>query len=553
VRRWWWLTFAAFFLIGTAWALALPANGSYDEKDHIVRAYAVATGQLTTDRTIVDRRTDTKFAFLVPAGLLPSNATVDCPWSPRPAKTPACQRWLTGTQKVLTPSGAARYSPVYYLPVGIPLALWPNLTGLLLARVLSALLCAALLACAVTAALRLGSRLLVVGVVLAATPLATNLFGAVNPNGLEIAAGILVFCSLLALLRAPRGAEPEPGFGGGEHPRRIAGGAEPEPGFGGGEHPRGERLDGRSTRRLLALAALGSVLLLTVRQIGPVWLVLDLVACVLLARPGRLAALWRRRDARWLLGGSWVVGLAFAVGWLAFSGLGDVASNNRDALHYGFGEALRRILFERTTSVSGSTPRVPFYVEQVIGSFDYGETHLSKLAIVGWYLLAAAVVVPCLALASRRYMLVLTGLGLASAVVLVLLDLYFLPKVGWFSQGRYAMPSLVGVLLGAAAVSRFEGRLAERGWLRWYALALAGAAALGHLYALSRVMSRFQVGIDAPLNPFAYTWRPPVGPVPPLLVMLVGAALLVLLAVAARPTGTGTRAGAAEPAGVTSR
>jgi hypothetical protein len=150
----------AFFLVGTAWALALPANGSYDEKDHIVRAYAVATGQLTTTQTIVDRRTDLKPAFMVPAGLLPSNATVDCPWSPRPAKTPACQQWLTGTQKVLTPSGAARYSPVYYLPVGIPLALSPNLTGLLLARVLSALLSALLLACAVTAALRLGSRVL---------------------------------------------------------------------------------------------------------------------------------------------------------------------------------------------------------------------------------------------------------------------------------------------------------------------------------------------------------------------------------------------------------
>ena len=510
MRRWWWLTFAAFFLIGTAWALALPANGSYDEKDHIVKAYAVATGHLTTDRTMVDRRTDTKFAFFVPAGLLPTNPTVDCPWSPRPAKTPACQQWLTGTQKVLTPSGAARYSPVYYLPVGIPLALSPNLTGLLLARMLSALLCAALLACAVTAALRLGSRVLVVGVVLAATPLTVNLFGAVNPNGLEIAAGILLFCALLALVRAPE-----------------------------------ERLDERSTRRLLALAALASLLLLTVRQIGPAWLVLDVLTCALLARPGRVAAVWRSRDARWLLGASWALGLAFAVGWLAYSGLGDVAPNNRDALHYGFAEAVRRIL----------TDRVPFYLQQVIGQFGYGETHLSKVAIAGWYGLIALVVLPCLALARRRYALVLAGLGLASIAVLALLELYFLPKVGWFSHGRYAMPALVGVVLGAAAVGRFEGRLVERGWLRWYALALAGAAGLGHLYALSRVMSRFQVGIDAPLNPFADTWRPPVGPVPPLLVMVAGAALLVLLAVAARPVaaGAGTPAHAAEPAGLTSR
>jgi hypothetical protein len=511
----------AFFLIGTAWALALPANGTYDEKDHIVRAYAVATGHLTTDLTVVDRRTDTKPAFYVPAGLLPVNATIDCAWSPKPYKTPGCQQWLTGTRKILTPSGAATYSPLYYLPVGIPMALWPNLTGLLLGRIVSALLSALLLACAVTAALRLGSRLLVLGVVLVATPTAVDLFGAINPNGLEIAAGVLVFCSLLALLRAPDG-----------------------------------RLDERDTRRLVAMAALGSLLLLTIRlPLGPVWLFLDLLACALLARRGRVRALLGRGDARLLLAASWVVGLAYAVGWLLYSGFADIGNNNRDALHLGLGDALSRILFERTSSVSGSTPRVPFYIQQIVGTFDYGETHISRLVIVGWYLLAAAVVVPCLALASRRYAIVLVGLGLASLAVLVLLDLYFLPKVGWFSQGRYAMPSLVGVVLGAAALGRFEGRLAARGLLRWYALALAGVAALGHLYALSRVMSRFQVGINAPLNPLRYSWRPPVGPVPPLLLMVAGGALLVALAVAARPLGAARYAPApdAEPVEASTR
>jgi hypothetical protein len=117
------------------------------------------------------------------------------------------------------------------------------------------------------------------------------------------------------------------------------------------------------------------------------------------------------------------------------------------------------------------------------------------------------------------------------------------------------MPSLVGVVLGAAAMTRFEGRLAARGLLRWYALALAGVAALGHEYALSRVMSRFQVGINAPLNPLRYTWRPPVGPVPPLLLIVAGGALLVALAVTARPVGTAayTPALDAEPVEATAR
>ncbi|GIH20106.1 Gfo/Idh/MocA family protein [Rugosimonospora africana] len=45
------------------------------------------------------------------------------------------------------------------------------------------------------------------------------------------------------------GAQPEPGFGGGEHPHRVSGGAQPEPGFGGGGR-------GDSERRLVLSAGM---------------------------------------------------------------------------------------------------------------------------------------------------------------------------------------------------------------------------------------------------------------------------------------------------------
>jgi hypothetical protein len=482
--RWWWLCLVAFFLMSTAWAGALPANGTYDEKDHIVRAYAVASGQLTANRTVVDRRGDVKPAFSAPASLLPSNANVDCAWSPRPAKTASCQQWTTDRHAILTPSGAARYSPVYYLVVGLPLLLAPDLTGIVLARLVSALLSALLLACAVSAALRLGSRLLVVGIVLTATPMAMNLNGSVNPNGLEISAGVLVFCALLALLRAPE-----------------------------------DRLGERSIRRLLILVGVGSLLLLTVRQIGPVLCALDVVACALLSRPGRLAALWRRCDSRWILGGCWLAGAAFAAGWLAYSGLSDVAPNTRDAQHLTVTRELGLIL----------TWRVPFYVKQVVGQFGYGETHLSPYALAAWYLLLLALVVPGLALAGRRFRVVPLGLGLFGIGVLVALEVHFVPTVGWFAQGRYAMPALVGVVLCATVDGGFERRLVDRGRLRAYAVALTIAAGALHLYALARVMTRFQVGIDAPLDPLGGSWRPPMGSLPTLLAALAAAALFVVL------------------------
>ena len=79
-RRWFPLAVAAFFLMEAAWAMALPVNGTYDEKQHIVRAYAIATGQVLPHGYALDslgRRTE---AYRVPESLLPDRATVDCTW-----------------------------------------------------------------------------------------------------------------------------------------------------------------------------------------------------------------------------------------------------------------------------------------------------------------------------------------------------------------------------------------------------------------------------------------------------------------------------------------
>jgi hypothetical protein len=57
----------------------------------------------------------------------------------------------------------------------------------------------------------------------------------VEPAGLSAATDEPGLVHLLAS-RQPGGAQPEPDFAGGEHPRRFPGGAQPEPDFGGGEH-----------------------------------------------------------------------------------------------------------------------------------------------------------------------------------------------------------------------------------------------------------------------------------------------------------------------------
>jgi hypothetical protein len=495
VRRWWWLSLLGFFLLGSAWAAAQPANASYDEKDHVVRAYAVAGGHLLPHALTPNWRGWRTPAFQVPASLLPTNASIDCTWADDPPRIPTCQQWQSGHAPVLTPTGASRYSPVYYLPVGIPLHLWPSLTGIVLARMLSALMSALLLAGAVTAAARLRSRLLPLGVVLATTPLVMSLAGAVNPNGLEISAGILAFCALLALLRAPQG-----------------------------------RLSERDVRRLLAMLAVAAALLLTLRQLGPLLLALAVAACALAARPGRVRDLLRRRDARWTLGGTVVGGLAYAVGWVAYSGLGDSVTGERVTHPLGLGEALGRIL----------SVRAPVWAEQAVGQFGYGEVHLPVWARLAWLALVLALAVPALVLAGRRLRLATLGLALATFGLLIVMDLYFLPRLGWFSQGRYAMPAAVGVVLLPASGFRLAARV--RGdLLRAGAAAVAAACALLQVYALALTMTRYQAGPGAGLDPLATAWRPLLGPVPPLASALVGLVALVVVVAGLAHPGRGDR------------
>ena len=44
--RIWLLAFAAFGLLAVAWSLAMPADGTTDERQHVERAYGAVTGQL---------------------------------------------------------------------------------------------------------------------------------------------------------------------------------------------------------------------------------------------------------------------------------------------------------------------------------------------------------------------------------------------------------------------------------------------------------------------------------------------------------------------------
>ncbi len=470
VRRVFLLAFAGFFLTSAAWALALPTDGTYDEKHHIVRAYAVASGRLLPDGPASDGTTFGNEGFDVPKSLLPG----DIACMRIPAHPPASCQTPSGSGTARIPSAAARYSPVYYLPVGLPLLASPDRTGVVLARLVSALLSALLLALAVVVAAVSRRRLLVAGVVLAVTPMATNLSGSVNPNGLEISAGVLLFVALTAALEKPR-------------------------------------------RGLLLVAGIAAALLLTLRPpLGPILLVADVAAVAALAGRTRIAASVRDQDVRRILGASVLAGVAFTLVWTLVSGGPGTAPVPARAIHGDIGKQI-------------ATNRLPFYVHQIVGQFGYGETTISRYAIDFWYLLVAAVVIPALIWGGWRLRLVLAGIVACCFALLVALDYHFAPQSGWFAHGRYAMPTGVGLVLLAAMFTGGPSRWTSISASRWFAIGLVAATVPVQLYALARVLTRYESGIEAPLNPFRGSWHPAGGAALPLLVLAMGLLLVVIV------------------------
>lgn len=485
------LATAAFFLLAGGWALALPVNGTYDEDQHIVRAYAVATGQWLPTGRALDAAGLPAEAFEAPRSLLPENAA--CTWQPRPPQPASCLRLVTDSGNTWMPSQAARYSPVYYLATGLPLWLSPDSTGVLGSRLVSALLSAALLGTAVAIGFRLGNRLLLGAIVLVCTPTVLNLIGAVNPNGLEISAGILLFVALLALFRGT-----------------------PED-------------DSPGETWLLAAAGLASGLLLTVRQqSGPVLFVGIVGACLLVARRQRLAGLIRRRRTLALLGAPIVGGIGFALGWLLYSRVTEVERLPGRGLPYDVGEILRRLPGER----------LQFYVDQVVARFGYGETGVSPLLIVAWYALFALLVGPALWLGCARLRIAIIGVFLGCLLMMIEREIHFVPTYGWYSHSRYVLPLGVGVVLLAAFSTRLTTRLRDRGWLGWPVTVLIVATTPLDLYALIRVMSRFQVGVESSFDPLGGSWHPPLGSATALGVTALGILGLIGAAIVAVPPVT---------------
>jgi len=462
---WFLAPFAVFSVLGVLWALASPIFSVPDENAHATKAIAQVRGQIIgytlpdVRHIVVDLPSGYEYSpemlCFVPRSAVPASCAPEL-------GDPAGQDWFN--------TWVGAYNPVYYYLVGWPSLLFDGNASITAMRIASVLLGAGLLAWAFqAAALGRRSRWMPLGVAFVAAPMNVYLIGAVNPNGAELAAAVAVWVGALRLLES---------FG--------------EP-F---ERPL------LSRTWLWAGVTVASLVLVNARALGPLWLVIIVAACF-------LAGGWRPVKALFTTGASYLwlaliaVGGLFSVGWTLTGGSLSGQAEASDAPLVG-GTFLQGFL----AMIRGTND----YLQQAFGFFGWLDTPLPVWAY--WFLIAALAVTVVLAATatSRRSVLVLSAVVVASILVPAAVQGSSVGQTGIIWQGRYALFLYLGVTIVAGwLLSRDAGRigfLAPR--VAWIGAALIGVYGI---IAFALVMVRYVIGGEASLGEMisAPAWQPPLG------------------------------------------
>lgn len=470
-------TFVWAFASFTVWSLASPLWSTPDGQAHDLMAYH-AVRDLTVEPAPASM--SGTFAITeVPQGLADSAASYTCQaWQTVPAD---CVVDVTDDQtpvKVLNPAG--RNVPTYYVATGWPSLLVPLTLAVWADRLAAAALAALFLAWAASAALTRARRsVAITGVAVAGTPMVMYLGGALNPNSLEITAGMAVAACSVVFLRE------------------------------GGESWLGRVM---FRRTLIAVAVMVSI-----RMLAPVWVIAWLAAFALLATRKHWAYAFSRRGLPWV--GLAVAGVVLQVWWTLSAGM----LANPGQPKYDNGMLTNLYLSMRQINY--------FTLTQQVGMMGWLDTPLPADVYAA---------VPLISLAVGAVALVIVTGRQRQAVLVLLAAQYVLPIVvqavqyntnGLIWQGRYTLPLtvMVPIFLMMFAADRWQAPDVSRGLTerleRFYPLGIV-VLALAHLHGLYGMLRRYVSGYYGS-SVLSGAWQPPFG----ALTLLV--AQTVLLAIAA--------------------
>jgi Predicted membrane protein (DUF2142) len=486
--------------LGSLWALATPIYGAPDEPGHVLRAASVARGEVVgEERQSLPRACRETFACAfwgghfhyvrVPAGLITAGREVPlrdprfhlpC-YAFRPKVSANCLGALPNKGGLrTTPTNVGVDPPAFYAIAGIPSLVVHSLPGLTiyLMRIVSVLASSALLASALLTlrSVRPG-WIAASGFGFALTPMALFVIGSVNPNGLEIAAGIAAWASTAVLA-----------------------------------HDADARID----QRLVTRAGIAMIVLVLMRGLSVLWLALIVATGIALCSHAALRRLVGSRVVRrWSI--AVVIATVASLAWvLWFRPLDHLG-------RHGFppGPVSTVTIVEDSLGTSWGL------YQQMIGRFGWLDTPSPTLTYLLWTVGLGLLVTLCIAIGPRRIMALLIVLIALTVAVPVAIDSSQARELGIGWQGRWTLPFAVGVPIVAGLSIAWSQRHALLDRSRLPAV-LAAVFVISQFLAYFQALRRNAVGAAGPLTfRLDAEWSPPL---PPWLLLTGSLAVLVALA-----------------------
>jgi hypothetical protein len=464
------------FGLMSAWSVSMPVYSGPDEASQVTHAAALVRGQLIG---ALPSGWENPFSIVSVPGTLGNGLVLMHCYKDEPNVPASCAAGVklsSNPTNSLTYSG--RYPPLYYAVTGLPTLVVDSTLAVIWMRLVGALMCSVLLGLAYMAmTVWSRSRILPAGFLCALTPAAIYMGAMVNPNGLEIAAAICLWCAGLILAL--------------EHARNP---------------PRG---------LVVLLAASGCVLTFT-RGLSPLWSLLALVAVVVIMGTEKT---WRlltsRRDVQWaalvlvaseILAAIWIL-VAHSL-WLLPNGP-QVPANATElqVISQAFGQTW-------------------IWLRQMVGVLGWLDTSLPVWTYGAWAVATITLVAIGLRTGQRRTSVVLIGIMSLSFILPAVLELHNARIVHLVWQGRYTLPLAVGIPLLAAASAGIRAGRNDRlrvNITRILLVLLGLAGMLGYFEALRR----YAVGASGPIDFLHGPWHPLEGNALAILWYLAATAMLL--------------------------
>jgi Predicted membrane protein (DUF2142) len=472
-----------------AWSFATPMAAAPDEPSHVVQATALLRGQFDEP----EHPTDLGPLATVYVPAWARNMIAPCFSKNKiiarilgdPNLVPACLETL-GESRTIVPASTqfSNAPPLYYVLAGIPSLFLVGDSAVYAMRLVGDLVNAALVALGISLLLRYyPRRTVLVGVLIALSPMVLFLMAVVSSSGLEIASGFATWCGGLCVVANP------------QVPRSLA-----------------------------IWTAVATILLALSRPTSPFDVVIiAVVLAFLIGRRGLRERLNPSLRPLWIpLVGAFLVAAIFLV-------IGGPPRLTGAPLAHPVS-----LLSNVRTSLSLTGGRL----RQMVGNFGWLDTPVPTWVVVVWATCLAGLTAAALFLSApcRRALPILAVLIIAMPLAL---ESPQINRVGIYWQGRYWLPLAVGFPL-VAATFEFRARRArrqQRGPVgkEWVAPTLTLGLGLllfaGQVASFQHALTRYEIGLGvSPDTPV--TWLPPGGHVPVIALFVVGYLVMLGLVVA---------------------